>query len=256
MPQTGIPLEVEDELSMEERIKQAEEKINKAMGEPGEKAKELIEDDSIRVLKASEDATPEDLEIEATARAKVNDKLTAMEAERNRLEEAAESMLKESDALNDKIQELTLCKALADGAFSENSWALDVSKKDYFSIIWTTLDRHPMLAKLFAIRPTHPMIKFNGLVLQLTPKEKQMMLYAESDDSMLVEFVKANKMKVSLLTVAELAGQHKKMLNLFMRAVKDFESVADREAINTALAPTRTVDPVDKYSEEDLPDGL
>lgn len=253
MPQTEIS---EEELSMEERIKQAEERINKAMGEPGEKAKELIDDDSIKVLKASDDATPEEIEIEAAARSKVNDKLTAMEAERNRLETAAEEMLKEADTLNDKIQELTLCKAMADGAFSENGWALDVSKKDYFSILWTTLERHPMLAKLFAIRPTHHIIKFNGLMLQLAPKEKQMMLYAESDDSLLVEFVKTNKIKVSLLTVAELAGQHKKMLNVFMRAVKDFESVADREAINTALTPARTVGPVDKYSEEDLPDGL
>jgi hypothetical protein len=167
------------------------------------------------------------------------EKLTAMESKRNKLENEAEALYKEADEYSDKIQELTLCKAIADGAFSVNNWGLDVSKKDFFSILWTTPDRHPELARIFASRPTHPLIKFDGLVLQLVSQQKQILLYADKEDQILVDWVKEHGLKVSLLTMAELADQHRKYLNVFMRAIKDFENVADRAAIDSALSVPR-----------------
>ena len=118
---------------------------------------------------------------------------------------------------------MKLPKAVEQGLFSEASWALDIAKKDSYMMLYSYPGRHAKLVKYLEPKVNVQgvcQIKFDGLILQFS--NTQILLFAEVDDQILVDFIKENKIRINIGMCAEAAEAYKKKYNQMMAAVRTF----------------------------------
>jgi len=172
-----------------------------------------------------------------------------------------DSKIKMEVALNSKIRDLRIPMAIDNGLFAEASWALDIAKTGEYTILYSIPQRHTKLTKFMDPRLVHGLcsIKFDGLVLQFSAK--QILLFGESDDEVLIEWIKEHKLRINIGMCAEAAGIHKKAYNRLMAAIRMFKdqdgsNVEDRKdeamkSINPDLPVRSTAGQARTISDDD-----
>jgi len=180
---------------------------------------------------------------------------------RDALSVELDSKIKMEAALNVKIRDMKIPQAIANGLFAEASWALDIAKTGEYTILYSIPHRHTKLTKYLDPRLVRGLctIKFDGLVLQFT--NNQILLFGESDDEVMIDWIKEHKLRINIGMCAEAAGIHKKAYNRLMAAIRMFKdqdgtNVEDRKdeamkAIKPELPVKSTAGQVRTIPEED-----
>jgi hypothetical protein len=162
-----------------------------------------------------------------------------LEKKRAAITVETDTKLKLENALIRHIRDMRIPLAIEAGMFSEASWALDVAKKESYIILYTSLERHARLVNFLNARApagTLIIVKFDGLVLQFTAR--QVLLFGEFDDQVLIDWVKENHIKVNIGMCAEAAENHKKKYNQLMASIRTF---ADQDGTEDRREEARKV---------------
>jgi len=221
------------ELSTKEKIALAEQRLeafNKGNGpEPGSAEElEALESASMEVSPAE---TPHHCAGGCACEPALRERRTLNEDEmldrlitkREAISKELDEKIKEEDKLTREINALRFQVAIDKGMFREASWALDIAKKGSYIILYTHPSRHAQLSKFMnPAGETQRLLtfKFNGLTVQFA--KTQILLFGESEDQALIDFVKDNELKINIGMLAEAADKFKSEYNRMMGAIRAF----------------------------------
>ena len=149
--------------------------------------------------------------------------LDVLVKKRDALSVELDTKIRTEVVLNSKIRDLKISRAVEDGLFAEASWALDIAKTGDYTILYSIPQRHTKLTKYLDPRLVKGLctIKFEGLILQFT--HNQILLFGESDDEVLIDWIKEHNLRINIGMCAEAAGIHKRAYNRLMAAIRMFK---------------------------------